>query len=117
MRAQVWAIVALLLMTVGVASAGDVTLQWTGDAKATSYEIEQSVDSGATWTVVLTVLPTECTGTPPLCTTTYSAPSTGMVLFRYVAKNDIGRTIRFDAGTWHCESCKPPTAVSHVSIQ
>lgn len=100
---------------VGLANAGPITLLWDESPGATSYDIEASTDNGVTWAVVASPLASVCANTE--CNFTLTAPSTGRVLYRFVAKNAIGHTPRYDAGMWYCESCKPPSGPLNVGIQ
>ena len=113
-----WILVAFLALWPALASAGSVTLRWEASTGATGYEIEQSVDNGTTYTLVANLTTAvACPSVTTPCTTTLTAPSTGLVLFRFSAKNAIGKTIRFGEGVWHCESCKPPTQPANVGVQ
>lgn len=108
---------ALLLLLASPAFAGTVTLKWDVSTGATSYEIEQSVDSGATYVLVASPTATIACGTATTCSHTLVAPSTGLVLFRFSSVNSVGKTTRFGEGAWHCESCKPPLATANVGVQ
>lgn len=99
----------------GVAWAAEVTLKWDESPTATGYEIEQSVDAGATWAMVADLPPSVCVAGQ--CQHLLTAPATGLVMFRFVAKNAAGRTVRYDAGSWHCESCLPPSPATNVGVQ
>ena len=106
-----------LLFLAAPAWAGQNVLSWDQVATATSYGVEQSLDNGATWVgATLTVGPT-CAVTPPRCSATVTAPSTGLALYRIWAANSIGRTTRFNAGLWVCESCAPPPTAVNVGVQ
>lgn len=108
-----WVLLGLLIPTLSL--AGDITLHWEAAPGATGYEIEQSIDAGTTWTKVADLTATVCT--PAGCSIALTAPAAGRTLYRFVAKNAAGRTIRYDAGTWSCESCKPPANLGKVGIQ
>jgi len=106
----------VLIALVGLGEAGSVTLVWDPVINATGYEIEQSVDNGATWIVVVPNVPASvCVGTPAQCKVVYVAPD--RVQIRFVAKNAMGRTVRYDAGVWHCASCAPPGLSTNVGTQ
>jgi len=105
----------LMMVLAAPAWAGVVTLKWDESPTATGYEIEQSVDAGTTWVKVADVTSSVCIASQ--CSHTFTAPSTGYVLFRYLAKNAVGTSVRFDAGSWHCESCAPPPAATNVGVQ
>ena len=103
--------IALLLLLAAPAWAGPQVLSWDVIPFATSYGVEQSVDSGVTWVPV--TLPAEPICAVDRCTTTVTAPTTGVVLYRMWAANAVGRGTRFTAGLWVCESCtQPPPAVN-----
>jgi hypothetical protein len=94
------------------AVAGTVVFSWDPVATATSYQIQQSlvpppVALATDWTVIQTVTPAACTGTPITCVYTYVSPATAY--FRWVAINAGGATIRYGEGVWHCASCTPAT--------
>lgn len=110
-------IIAALLAVVS-AWAGPQELSWDQSAGATSYGIEQSVDNGATWTAVIPTAGPTCATTAPLrCTATVTAPASGLALYRVWAANAVGRTTRFSAGAWVCESCAPPAAVQQTGVR
>lgn len=118
MRYRTLLILAVVLGLAAPAEAGSVTLRWSAVQGATAYVIEQTIDAGKTWTQVgADQPPSVCTGTPSICTFTFQAPATGMVLFRYGARNALGTSMRFGEGTWHCQSCAPPSLVSNLEIQ
>src|SRR5437660_9328556 len=73
-----------LALYAGLVHAATITIEWAPGVGAASYDIEQSVDNGTTWTVAksLTKLQAGCTATK--CGTTYSPPTTGLVLFRMI---------------------------------
>jgi hypothetical protein len=110
-------IAVLVAALAAAAHAGSVPLEWDPSPGATGYEVEQSTDNGTTWTRILDLTGAVCTGTPARCAATYAAPSTGLVLLRFVAKNAAGKTVRFGEGVWHCETCKPPAAPRAVGVQ
>lgn len=110
--------VLLVLGLLGLAVpawAGPQVLAWDQITTATGYGVEQSLDTGATWTgVTPTAGPTCAAGR---CTVTVTAPATGLVLYRVWAQNSVGRTTRFTAGPWVCESCAPPPPAANVGVQ
>lgn len=108
---------ALVVSTASLAGAADIQLSWAGDPTATSYDIQQSTDSGGTWGTVKNVPSTSCTGTPLICNDLVTVPSTGLILVRFAAKNAMGMTVRYDAGVWHCASCAPPAAPNTLKVQ
>jgi hypothetical protein len=98
------------------ANAGTEVIDFDGAVGATSYQIQQSVDFGVTWTVNAK-LPA-CSGTPIRCVVTVTLPDTGYVLLRTVATNAQGSAIRYKSGIWHCQSCTPPTGLPlNVGVQ
>lgn len=99
------------------AQAGTETFTWDAVATATSYEVHQSVDNGATWTTVATPTSSICTGTPSRCSVSVTMPSVGLVLLRVASKNAVGTNVRYGSGVWHCESCKPPVQAANVGVQ
>lgn len=106
----------LILSTLGAAQAGVVVIDWEASTGATSREVQQSADNGATWTVNAAV-PT-CSGTPLKCVATVTLPNTGLHLTRIVEKNSVGSIISYDKGVWHCQSCSPPTTPpKNIGIQ
>ena len=105
----------IIILLSSPALAGPVTLRWDVSSTATGYEVEQSLDNGSSWTKVVDLTTSVCTATA--CTHTLTAPVTGQVLYRFVSKNAVGRSTRYDAGTWYCESCKPPSSAANVGIQ
>ena len=109
-------LVAILLFAAPV-FAGSVTLVWNPVTGATGYDIEQTVDGGTTWTVIASPAPSVCTGTPVTCSFTHTAPSSGLVLFRFAAKNAVGKATRFGEGAWHNETWKPPVQPANVGVQ
>ena len=107
----------LFLLAATPAWAGPQVLSWDAASNATSYGVDQSLDNGTTWTTsTLTAGPT-CGGTPPRCTATVTAPGTGLALYRVWAANNVGKTVRFNAGLWVCESCAPPGQAANVGVQ
>lgn len=111
------AILLALFLVASPAFAGSVTLVWDPVAGATGYDIEQSTDNGTTWTVVASPALGACTSTPVVCRLTLTAPSTGLVLFRFSSKNAVGKGTRFGEGAWHNEGWKPPPGPGSVGIQ
>lgn len=95
--------------------AGPQVLSWDPIAVATSYGVEQSLDNGVTWTASPLVVPQSCDATR--CFATVNAPTTGRALYRIWAANSVGRTTRFSAGLWVCESCAPPPTATNVGVQ
>jgi hypothetical protein len=87
-----------LLLWVSPDVAGPQVLSWDPVPTATADTLEGSVDNGATWTATVT------------------APATGLILYRVGAANAIGRTTRFTAGVWVCESCAPPPPPANVGV-
>jgi hypothetical protein len=106
---------ALLLSLNSIANAGDRVLSWDSQTNAVSYEIQQSIDLGKTWTVLATPASTVCVAA--LCQVTQTLPASGLVLIRFAARNAQGLTIRFDDGAWHCESCAPPGVILNPGIK
>jgi len=113
--AYILALIVLLLFSPGWAS--DRLLTWDGQPGAASYEIQQSVDYGKTWTVLSTPAASVCTGTPLKCSLIQSLPVSGVIMLRFGARNANGLTVRFDDGAWHCESCAPPGTITNSGIQ
>lgn len=107
----------LFLAFTTAAMAGVETVGWDAVPGADSYEIHQSADLGATWTIIATPPATACSGTPARCSTNLTLPATGYVLLRFAAKNAAGTTVRSWSGVWHCESCRPPAAAQNVGVQ
>lgn len=114
MRLLTLCFVAFLLLA-APAWAGPQVLSWDQITTATSYGVEQSVDNGATWTAVTPTAGPTCVTSR--CSVTITAPSTGLVLYRVWAANSVGRTTRFNAGQWVCESCAPPPPAANVGVQ
>lgn len=116
---RVWLVGSLVMLGLlpGVAEGGPVTLEWNASQGASDYVVEQSVDQGATWTVAQTVQPVACSGTPARCTVTHPAPATGLVLFRFSARNSVGISTRYSEGAWHCQSCAPPPPVTGLGVR
>jgi|SRR3990167_873042 len=110
-------ILLTLFLLATPAWAGPQVLSWDQVATATSYGVEQSLDNGATWTAVTPTAGPTCAGTPPRCSATVTAPATGLALYRVWAANSVGRTTRFNAGLWVCESCAPPPMAVNVGVQ
>lgn len=113
------AVLLVLLVGAAPAHAATITVEWNPAAGATSYDIEQSLNDGVTWTSakVGIVASIACLGTPLLCTTTLIPPATGLVLFRIVAISNVGRTIRVEAGFWYNELWVLPGTAKGAGIQ
>jgi hypothetical protein len=102
-------VVAIIFIAVTV-QAADVSLSWDAVAGATSYRIQMSTDQGATWTQEKNVP----SGTALVWT---GAPDSGLLLFRAVAINSAGTSIRSDAGAWFNGSWKLPSAPGKLGMQ
>lgn len=104
------ALVGVLLgvLLVGV-PAWAATVFWDPSANATSYELEQSADKGATWSALLTVqASTACTGSPVRCSAVITPGASSVTLVRFTAVNAQGKATRYDGGVWLCAACVPP---------
>ena len=119
MRVATWISVLFLVgasaLTPAVAVAGPQVLSWDQIVAATTYGVEQSLDNGATWTAVTPTTGPTCVASR--CSATVSAPATGLTLYRIWAANAVGRTTRFTAGLWICESCAPPPPAANMGVQ
>ena len=98
----------ILLGIASPAWAWTETYSWIATAGATSYKIEKSVDSGATWTLV---------SSPTTPTYTYVGAEPALVVFRISACNAVGCTIRAGDGFWHNEAWVPPAAPVNLQVQ
>lgn len=116
MKKKAIGLALILALAAGPAYAGPVTLLWNPGSDSTSTDVEQSVDNGTTWTVVRNVshIAPACNGTPMTCSTVHPAPDTGLVLFRFVSVNAVGKTIRTDAGPWHNAKWITPGQATNV---
>lgn len=104
-------LVSVVPLVVPWALAGPLTLEWSPVAGATGYDIEESIDNGATWTIKASVLPTVCTGTPSLCLWSGTTPTAGRPLYRIISKNANGRTAP-QIGIWSTDTSQgPPPAI------
>ena len=112
-----WVLVILVVLLFLPASAwaGPHVLSWDQVTVATTYGIDQSLDNGVTWTAVTLAAAPACALNR--CSATVTAPATGLALYRIWAANNVGRTTRFNAGLWVCESCAPPPAAANVGVQ
>lgn len=72
--------------------ADQVTITWFSVNNATSYNVYQSTDNGATFTKVQTTLTNQAI---------VIVPATGLVLFRISAMNGSTEVTRKDAGVWY----------------
>jgi hypothetical protein len=109
------AIALALAMTIAHA-ATTITIEWVPTAGATSYDIEQSTDTGTTWAVAKSVKSSAaCTATK--CSTTYAPPASGLVLFRMVTWNAQGKTTRTHAGFWYNAIWSLPDTASSAEIR
>jgi len=109
------ALALAILALASLAQAATITIEWAPGVGATAYDIEQSIDNGATWKVAKSVMTASvCTTTK--CSTTYIPPATGLVLFRIVSYNAQGKSIRTHAGFWYCEQCILPGTASSAEI-
>lgn len=105
----------LVLFVVSGAEAASITIEWVPALGATSYDIEQSVDQGTTWTVAKSISSSVCTTTK--CSTTYSPPVVGLVIFRMVSYNAQGKSIRTHAGFWYNEKWTLPANAASAEIK
>jgi hypothetical protein len=115
------ALLGLLLATPAAAQTANVVLTWIPDPSATTHLVQQTVNPTATpptWSSATLVGSVTCTtATPPVCTATVSAPSTGLVLFRITDTNAQGSTTRTNAGPWYNGSWAVPVPASATGIQ
>lgn len=116
MKKLLFALLVIAVATTPVLAA-DVTVMWDAVSGSTSYDLEQSTNTGTSWALNKNVLASACTGTPARCTATIVLPATGLVLVRIGAINSIGKTIRYDSGIWYCGSCSPPATTANVGVQ
>lgn len=84
------------------------TYSWTAVSGATSYKVEKSIDTGATWTLV---------ASPAVPTYVYVGTETNMTIFRVSACNAAGCTMRAASGVWHNEVWQPLSQPSNLGVQ
>jgi hypothetical protein len=84
------------------------SFSWSPVTGATSYKVEKSADTGATWTVA---------SSPTAPAYVYTGTEPGLVLFRVSACNAIGCGVRAGTGFWHNEAWLPPPAPANLGVQ
>lgn len=93
-----------------LAQSADVLMRWDSVQGATGYKIQNSTDLGASWDGGVDV--------GDVTTYTYLAvPDTGIQMFRAVAYNAQGESVRWDAGAWHCGDCGPPPPAGALGVR
>lgn len=110
MRKVFWLLVGfVLVISVGIVQAQDVTMEWDPSEGATGYKIYKSLDMGQTWNQPVDV---------GLVTTyTYNGvEETGLILFRVSAYNAGCESIIFWAGAWYNHLWKPPVTAGCLGI-
>jgi len=102
MKKLFWFIVGfILIFSIGIAQAAEVTLKWEASADATGYKVYKSLDSGTTWDAGVDVGDvTEYIYT--------GVEETGLVLFRVSAYNSFGETISYWSGAFYNHLWLPP---------
>ena len=105
--------VVILLAFVGPVFAGTLDLEWSPAVGATGYDVEESLDNGITWRV-MPVTPV-CSGTPIACKATVTFSATARPLYRFVAKNAVGRVPSSIYIGSACDTCILPDAVDRAS--
>ena len=96
----------LTLISFGV-SAADIPLSWDADPRATEYRVEQSVDEGATWVLVVT--------SPTLPITVTGVPDSGLVLLRACASGATSDVCRDEVGFFYNGDWLPLSAPTNMS--
>jgi len=111
MRKLFWFLVGFILVfSVGIAQAEDVTLAWDASKGATGYKLYKSVDLGITWTEPIDVgLVTEYTYK--------DVEETGLILFRASAYNAQGEAIAYDAGAWYNFLWRLPESAGGLGVK
>lgn len=107
------ALLAVFLVLPFLARAASPTLAWDPNPAAeavTGYSVQMSTDLGKTWG------PEIQAGLATTITLT-NVPDTGLVLFRVLAANAQGKTIRMDAGAWYCGDWRVPSVASGTGLK
>ena len=100
----------LLVFSVSMAQAADVTLKWDVSTGVTGYKIYKSEDLRATWD----------TGVDVGNVTTYTyigVREDGPVDFRVSAYNATGEAIRYWSGAWYDHTFMPPDDPGGAGIE
>lgn len=105
-----WFLVGFILVfSIGICQAADVTLSWDSSPNATGYKLYKSLDQGATWGPPVDV--------GNVTTFEYKdVEETGLILFRASAYNASAESINFWAGAWYNFLWKPPESTGGLGI-